>query len=138
MSKIETLVKDNEHLYPRTVEKAIYDDNGVRLDNKIGELRDTLIGQITTSHTLRNNSGVIYRIGRICNVFVNIQLTSDVNAYTTFANVHEGFVPLQTICGADEDLFTGVEIDINGNLKFTKSLPSGKVIVFAFTYICKE
>lgn len=39
MSKIETLVKDNEHIYPRTVEKAIFDDNGVRLDNKIGELR---------------------------------------------------------------------------------------------------
>lgn len=38
MSKIETLVKDNEHLYPRTVEKAIYDDNGVRLDNKINQL----------------------------------------------------------------------------------------------------
>lgn len=110
MSKIETLVKNNEHLYPRTVEKAIYDDNGGRLDNKINQLKtdvDILKGKdIKFKKVFCQVSSNNYAIGGYYGVISknDIELPDDAKIIGVDGINYQGYPAIATYLD-DEQLF---------------------------------
>lgn len=88
--------------------------------------------QIETTHT----KGSIFsglRVGKICNITVQLTLTSAVAAWGTLATIPSGYRPYaQQKYTAD-----GIDVTTSGSIRSTTARTSGSSVELSFCYICQ-
>lgn len=86
--------------------------------------------QMTTTHT-KGNVFSGFKVGRICNITIQLTFASAVSAYGTICTIPDGYRPLvQQIYSAD-----GFDITATGNIRSITSRASGSTISFTACYI---